>query len=64
MHIDPRLATVLAVILIVAGAVIVITSGESVAVRFLTSIVTLDIAIRLYSRDRARPQPLRSGAPR
>ena len=50
MHIDPRLATVLAVILIVAGAVIVITSGESVAVRFLTSIVTLDIAIRLYSR--------------
>ena len=50
MHIDLRLATVLAVILIVAGAVIVITSGESVAVRFLTSIVTLDIAIRLYSR--------------
>jgi hypothetical protein len=49
MHIDPRLATVLAVILIVAGAVIVITSGESVAVRFLTAIVTLDIAIRLYS---------------
>ena len=38
------------VILIVAGAVIVITSGESVAVRFLTSIVTLDIAIRLYTR--------------
>jgi len=50
MHIDTRLATVLAVILIIAGAVIVITSGESVAVRFLTSIVTLDIAIRLYSR--------------
>jgi len=50
MHIDPRLATVLAVILVIAGAVIVITSGESVAVRFLTSIVTLDIAIRLYSR--------------
>ena len=50
MHIDPRLATVLAVILIVAGAVIVITSGESVAVRFLTAIVTLDIAIRLYTR--------------
>ena len=50
MHIDPRLATVLALILIVAGAVIVITSGESVAVRFLTSIVTLDIAIRLYTR--------------
>jgi hypothetical protein len=50
MHIDARLAAVLAVILIVAGAVIVITSGESVAVRFLTSIVTLDIAIRLSSR--------------
>lgn len=50
MHIDPRLATVLAVILVIAGAVIVITSGESVAVRFLTAIVTLDIAIRLYSR--------------
>ena len=50
MHIDPRLATVLAVILVIAGGVIVITSGESVAVRFLTAIVTLDIAIRLYSR--------------
>ena len=50
MHIEPRLAAVLAVILIVAGGVIVITSGESVAVRFLTAIVTLDIAIRLYSR--------------
>jgi TRAP-type C4-dicarboxylate transport system permease small subunit len=53
MHIDPRLATVLAVILIVVGAVIVITSGESVAVRFLTAIVTLDIAIRLYSHASA-----------
>ena len=35
MHIDLGSTTVLAVILIVAGAVIVITSGESVAVRFL-----------------------------
>jgi hypothetical protein len=49
MHIDPRLATALALILVVAGAIIVITSGESVAVRFLTAIVTLDIAVRLYS---------------
>jgi hypothetical protein len=57
MHIDPRLAAVLAVILIVAGAVIVITSGESVAVRFLTAIVTLDIAIRLYSRANGHPHP-------
>jgi len=57
MHIDPRLAAVLAVILIVAGAVIVITSGESVAVRFLTSIVTLDIAIRLYSRATGHTHP-------
>jgi hypothetical protein len=57
MHIDPRLAAVLAVILIVAGAVIVITSGESVAVRFLTAIVTLDIAIRLYSRANGHTHP-------
>jgi hypothetical protein len=57
MHIDPRLATVLAVILVVAGAVIVITSGESVAVRFLTAIVTLDIAIRLYSHASGHTHP-------
>ena len=65
MHIDPRLATVLAVILLVAGAVIVITSGESVAVRFLT----VDRHARhrdpaLLARQRARPHPLRSGAVR
>ena len=64
MHIDPRLATVLAVILIVAGAVIVITSGESVAVRFLTAIVTLDIAIRLYSRATGTTTPTEVGAVR
>src|SRR5262245_2125777 len=52
MHIDPRLATVLALILVVAGAIIVITSGESVAVRVLTAIVTLDIAARRYSPAR------------
>jgi hypothetical protein len=50
MRIDPKLATVLAVILVVAGAVIVITSGDSVSVRFLTALVTLDVAARLYSR--------------
>jgi hypothetical protein len=50
MHIDPKLGMVLAAILVVAGAAIVITSGESIAVRFLTAIVTLDIALRLYSR--------------
>ena len=49
MHIDPKLALVLAVVLVLAGAVIVITSGESVAVRFLTALVTLDVALRLYS---------------
>jgi hypothetical protein len=54
MQLDSTLATVLAAVLIVAGAVIVITSGESVAVRFLTSIVTLDIALRLYTRATGR----------
>ena len=44
MHIDPKLATLLAVVLLVAGAVIVITSGDSVSVRFLTALVTLDVA--------------------
>ncbi len=50
MHIDPKLGMLLAAVLVVAGAAIVITSGESIAVRFLTAIVTLDIALRLYTR--------------
>jgi hypothetical protein len=53
MRIDPRIATVLAVILIIVGGVIVATSGDSISVRFLTALVTLDVAIRLYSRNAA-----------
>jgi hypothetical protein len=53
MRIDPRLAIVLSVALIIVGGVIVATSGDSVSVRFLTALVTLDVAIRLYSRNAA-----------
>ena len=49
MHIDRNVAIAIAVILVVAAAVIVITSGESVAVRFLTIIVSIDIAVRLVA---------------
>ncbi len=53
MRIDPKLATVLAVALIIVGGVIVATSGDSISVRFLTALVTLDVALRLYSRNSA-----------
>ena len=53
MRIDPRLAIVLSVALLIVGGVIVATSGDSVSVRFLTALVTLDVAIRLYSRNAA-----------
>ena len=36
---------------------IVITSGESVAVRFLTALVTLDVALRLYSHAGGHNHP-------
>ena len=63
MHIDRNVAIAIAVILVVAAAVIVITSGESVAVRFLTIIVSIDIAVRLVahaSRPDAAPRPDRA----
>jgi len=48
---------VLAVLLVVAAVVIVATSGESIAVRFLTSIVSIDIAVRLIvGSKRAAPR--------
>ena len=37
----------LAGVLVLAAAIIIITSGESVAVRFLTAVVSLDVATRL-----------------
>jgi len=52
MRLDPILATVMAVLIAVAGAIIVISSGESVAVRFLTAIVTVDVASRLHAHGR------------
>ena len=51
MRIDPRLATILAVLILIAGVVIVATSGDSVSVRFLTALVTFDVAVRLYARN-------------
>ena len=48
---------VLAVLLVVAAVVIVATSGESIVVRFLTSIVSIDIAVRLIvGSKRAAPR--------
>jgi len=52
MDLDPRLGIALAAIIIVAALVIVITSGESVAVRFLTMLVALDVGARLVTRSR------------
>ncbi len=40
-----------AVVVIVSAGVIVATSGESVAVRYLTALVALDIAVRLVDRS-------------
>jgi hypothetical protein len=54
MERDPRLLWALAAIIVVAAAVIVITSGESIAVRFLTVLVSLDVGTRLVLRGRDR----------
>ena len=53
---DRNLALVLAAVLVIAAVVIVVTSGESIAVRFLVIIVSLDIGARLIRGSR----PVRS----
>jgi len=42
------LATVLAVVLIVVAAVVVATTGDSWAVRMTLTVVSIDVAVRLY----------------
>jgi hypothetical protein len=59
---DPRLLWPLAAIIVVAALVIVITSGESIAVRFLTMLVSLDVGTRLVLRGRDRATATRSPA--
>jgi len=39
-----RYLTPLAVVLVVAAVVIIVTSGESIAVRYLVGLVSLDVA--------------------
>jgi hypothetical protein len=51
--VDRNLAMLLAGALVLAAIVIVVTSGESVAVRFLVMIVSLDIGARLIRSSRA-----------
>jgi hypothetical protein len=47
-----RYLTPLAVVLVVAAIVIIVTSGESIAVRYLLGLVSLDIAVRLVHWER------------
>ena len=49
-----RYATPLAVVVVVAAIVIVATSGESIAVRYLVGLVSLDVAARLILWERGR----------
>ena len=48
-----RYLTPLAVVLVVA-AVVIVTSGESIAVRYLVGLVSLDVAARLVLWERRR----------
>lgn len=48
---DPLIARIIAAVLLVAGAVIVATSGDSVSVRFLTALVTADVSVRLLTHS-------------
>jgi hypothetical protein len=51
MQLSKTAGSILAAIVIAAGLAIVATSGESIAVRFLTTIVSIDIAARLYTHS-------------
>jgi protein-S-isoprenylcysteine O-methyltransferase Ste14 len=46
-------AAVVAVVLVVVGAVVVATTGDSWAVRMTLTLVTLDIAVRLFRWSRS-----------
>jgi len=49
-----RYLTPLAVVLVVAAVIIIVTSGESIAVRYLVALVSLDVAVRLVLWERRR----------
>ena len=50
-----RYLTPLAAVLVVAAIVIIVTSGESIAVRYLVGLVSLDVAVRLVRWQRGHP---------
>jgi hypothetical protein len=49
-----RYLTPLAVVVVLAAIVIIVTSGESIAVRYLVGLVSLDVAVRLVLWERGR----------
>jgi hypothetical protein len=49
-----RYLTPLAVVLVVAAVIIIVTSGDSLAVRYLVGLVSLDVAARLILWERGR----------
>ena len=51
---DEQLCNSLAVVVVVAAIIIIATSGESIAVRYLVGLVSLDIAARLILWERGR----------
>jgi hypothetical protein len=52
-----RYLTPLAVVLVVAAVIIIVTSGESIAVRYLVGLVSLDVAVRLIRWERGQQRP-------
>jgi hypothetical protein len=51
-----RYLTPLAVLIVVAAVVIIVTSGESIAVRYLVGLVSLDVAVRLVRWERGHQE--------
>ena len=49
-----RYLTPLAVVVVVPAIVIIVTSGESIAVRYLVGLILLDVAVRLVFWERGR----------
>jgi hypothetical protein len=49
-----RYLTPLAVVVVLAAVVIIVTSGESIAVRYLVGLASLDVAVRLVLWERGR----------
>lgn len=51
---NPSLRLILAVVVVIVGAVVIATTGDSWAVKWIAALVSLEVAARLALKGRSR----------